>query len=331
MTSSPEDLHHRSPVLMASRARHGDDDGAAGEASNHKLPALDVGASGRRAGGRRELDSKNRKAQQQEEELTGNTTVLAVVFVVSIVLMYTAFANLPQLSAEEYEHVKFPRNVQDLRDLNDFLQRYRERHYWPVLSGFCIVYIFLQAFAIPGAIFLSILAGPLFGIYTGLFIVSCVATSGAAICYMMSYYLGRGLVQRCFPTMLAKFRQKIALHRHNLFFYLLFLRVSPLLPNWFISVSSPILNVPLRHFVGATLIGLIPANYIHVTTGMTLSRLQSVHESTMNVRAILTLFFIAFLALIPTFFRRKFEEFDSKLEKKGASAAVELDDRTVVN
>jgi uncharacterized membrane protein YdjX (TVP38/TMEM64 family) len=45
-------------------------------------------------------------------------------------------------------------------------------------------------------------------------------------------------------------------NRHNLVFYLLFLRVSPLLPNWFINIASPVIGVPLKDFVIATLIGV---------------------------------------------------------------------------
>ena len=49
---------------------------------------------------------------------------------------------------------------------------------------------------------------------------------------------------------------QIELRRDNLFSYLLFLRISPLLPNWFINIASPILSVPFPHFFFATLIGV---------------------------------------------------------------------------
>ena len=101
------------------------------------------------------------------------------------------------------------------------------------------------------------LAGPLFGVWRGLLLVSLVATTGSSICYLVSYYLGRGLVERCFPAMLARLRNMVARRGagSNLFFYLLFLRISPLLPNWFISLASPILDIPLSTFAAATFIG----------------------------------------------------------------------------
>jgi uncharacterized membrane protein YdjX (TVP38/TMEM64 family) len=245
-----------------------------------------------------------------------HSRALLALFILAIALMITLFSNKPELSATDlvqYEALKFPpRSVDDLRALSDFLSSYRDQHFSFVLAGFCALYIFLQMFAIPGAIFLSILAGPLFGVGLGLLIVSIVATTGASMCFLMSHYLARGVVQRCLPGLLANFRSKIQQHRHNLFFYLLFLRVSPLLPNWFISVASPILHIPLLHFFMATLIGLMPANYLHVTTGLTLSQLQSINEATVNKKAIATLFVVAFLALLPTLFRKKFDELDAK-------------------
>ena len=170
----------------------------------------------------------------------------------------------------------------------------------------------LQAFAIPGAIFLSVLAGPLFGVWRGLLIVSAVATTGSSICYGISSALGRGLVERCFPSMLARLRGMVSSHRSNLFFYLLFLRISPLLPNWFISVASPILGIPLRHFVAATFLGLMPANYLHVTTGVGLMELEqgatdAEGKSPVNLRALGFLFCVAFLALLPTLCKKQFE------------------------
>lgn len=236
---------------------------------------------------------------------------LVVMFSLSIFLMWWTFASFPAVSEHELEDIKFPRNMDDLRALYAVLSRYRDQNYWSVLSGFSCAYIFLQCFAIPGAIFLSVLAGPLFGVYTGLVIVSTVATVGGAMCYLTSFYLGRNLVQRCFPTQLEMFREKIREQQDNLFFYLLFLRISPLLPNWFISVSSPILNVPLHKFVLATAIGLVPANYIHVNTGMQLEQLQSANG--INLASVLALFGIAFLALIPTLFKKRFQEMEGRM------------------
>lgn len=190
------------------------------------------------------------------------------------------------------------------------------------MGFFAAVYIFLQAFAVPGAIFLSILAGPLFGVARGLFVVSLVATSGSSICYMLSKTLGGPIIRRRFPALLERFRGMVQGHRDNLFFYMLFLRISPILPNWFVSVSSPLLNVPLHVFAGATFIGLMPGNYLHVTTGMGLSSLAG-DGPMLNMTAVLTLFAVAFLALIPVLCKSRLEAMGFGSGSGGMGAGAE--------
>ena len=47
-------------------------------------------------------------------------------------------------------------------------------------------------------------------------------------------------------------------HRDNMTSYILFLRITPFLPNWFINVVSPVINVPLWTFFFATVLGKLP-------------------------------------------------------------------------
>ena len=184
------------------------------------------------------------------------------------------------------------------------LLRYKNDHFSTVLVGFVSLYLFMQSFAIPGCLVLSVLAGALFGVPTGLLIVSCVASCGATGCYLLSRTLAGPLVARTFPDKLATFRGMIQRNRHNLFFYLLFLRATPFMPNWFINLSSPLLEVPIAHFFFATLFGLIPANFFHVTTGNTLREVQSSGVgAVVDWRMLLAMVGMGCLALVPTLFR----------------------------
>lgn len=44
-------------------------------------------------------------------------------------------------------------------------------------------------------------------------------------------------------------------NRSCLFFFLLFLRLFPMTPNWFLNLSAPILNIPISQFFLSVLIG----------------------------------------------------------------------------
>jgi uncharacterized membrane protein YdjX (TVP38/TMEM64 family) len=143
---------------------------------------------------------------------------------------------------------------------------YKETHFTAMTAGFICLYLFMQTFAIPGTIFLSVLAGSLFDIPYGLLIVTCVSSAGATCCYYLSARF-HGFVVSTFSTKLNQFREMISGHEKDLFYYLLFLRMTPFIPNWFINVASPHLRIPVTTFFTATLFGLVPANLLHVISG----------------------------------------------------------------
>jgi len=55
--------------------------------------------------------------------------------------------------------------------------------------------------------------------------------------------------------MLGKFYKKIQNNKEHTFFYMLFLRLTPLVPNWFVNIGSPIVGIPIRNFFLGTLFG----------------------------------------------------------------------------
>ncbi|OQR80926.1 SNARE associated Golgi protein [Thraustotheca clavata] len=191
---------------------------------------------------------------------------------------------------------------------------YQELHANFVLTSFIVVYVTLQTFAIPGPIILSILSGALYPFLFAQILVAACATTGASLCFLLSHFLGRSLVQRSIPTMIANFKEKIAQNRGNLFYYLLFLRLTPLLPNWFVNVASPLVDVPFGHFVLATFIGLMPANFIHISTGATLN--NATEAGSNNFVNFAILFSLQFVALLPTLFKSKLQALDDQKQTK---------------
>jgi len=117
---------------------------------------------------------------------------------------------------------------------------------------------------IPGTIFMSLLAGALFGVIKGGILVVFTATAGASSCYFVSKLIGRPIVSWLWPEKLRYFQSEIAKRKEKLLNYMLFLRITPTLPNTFINMASPIVDIPFHIFFAATLVGLIPASYITV-------------------------------------------------------------------
>lgn len=83
-------------------------------------------------------------------------------------------------------------------------------------------------------------------------------------------------MQARMPNKVAWLQRKINENRHNLLYYFMFLRLTPLVPNWFLNASSAVVGVPFHIFAGATLIGLAPYTIILVRMGLMLDSISHV-------------------------------------------------------
>lgn len=93
----------------------------------------------------------------------------------------------------------------------DNLEDYTSDYTAQVLLGYCMVYIFMQTFMIPGTVFMSLLAGALFGVFKGVALVVFTATAGASSCYFLSKLIGRPLVFSLWPDKLSFFQAQVLL------------------------------------------------------------------------------------------------------------------------
>lgn len=100
---------------------------------------------------------------------------------------------------------------------SDHLESYTSDYTAQVLVGYCVVYIFMQTFMIPGTVFMSLLAGSLFGIIKGLALVVFTATAGASSCYFLSNLIGRPLVFSLWPDKLKFFQAQVRLNSISFF------------------------------------------------------------------------------------------------------------------
>ena len=134
------------------------------------------------------------------------------------------------------------------------------------------VYLFLQTFCIPGTVVLNVAIGSLMGVGKGVPLCTVLGTLGAASCYTLSSYFGNRLVEKADLVLmksrgLPKLRSQVVKYRHDLFVYMLFLRLTPVLPNWLVNLASPVVGVPIREFAAATFLGILPQTYLAVRFG----------------------------------------------------------------
>jgi len=116
----------------------------------------------------------------------------------------------------------------------------------------------------------------------------------------LSFLFGRPFLEYYFPDKSKFFGEQVEKHRRNLFNYFLFLRFSPLLPNWFVNIASPVFHIPFHIFWFGTFIGVSAQSFIAVKAGLTLQDINDPRDI-LDIRAFATLFGLAFLSLLPTF------------------------------
>uniref|UniRef100_A0A0C9S7L2 TSA: Wollemia nobilis Ref_Wollemi_Transcript_8241_1363 transcribed RNA sequence n=1 Tax=Wollemia nobilis TaxID=56998 RepID=A0A0C9S7L2_9CONI len=225
---------------------------------------------------------------------------LISIFCVFLLGLLCIYLMMPD---SEFQFLKLPQTVEDLQILKNHLASYTKDYTAQVILGYCATYIFMQTFMIPGTIFMSLLAGALFGVVRGLVLVVSTATAGASSCYFLSKLIGRPIALCMWPDKLRFFRAEVAKRRENLLNYMLFLRITPTLPNTFINVASPIVDVPYHIFFLATIFGLIPAAFVTVRAGLALGDLKSLGDL-YDTKTICTLFFIGLMSIVPTLVTR---------------------------
>ncbi|KAF2981782.1 hypothetical protein EK904_014125 [Melospiza melodia maxima] len=135
----------------------------------------------------------------------------------------------------------------------------------------------------------------------GLVLCSVLTSVGATFCYLLSAAFGKQLIVYFFPEKVALLQGKVEENRSCLFFFLLFLRLFPMTPNWFLNLSAPILNIPLSQFFLSVLIGAI------------LSQITSL-DAIFSWDTLLKLLAMAVAALIPGTLIKRYSKKHLKLD-----------------
>lgn len=131
-----------------------------------------------------------------------------------------------------------------------------DAHAVAAVAVFMTAYVVVVALSIPGAVFLTVSGGILFGTLVGASATVVAATTGATIIFLVARSAcGEGLLRRAGPL-----AGKIAAgFRADAFSYLLFLRLVPAVPFFLVNLAPALVGVKLSTFVTATFIGIIPA------------------------------------------------------------------------
>ncbi|KAL4066757.1 hypothetical protein J3A83DRAFT_4098546 [Scleroderma citrinum] len=205
---------------------------------------------------------------------------MAAVFLLSTILLGSIlWLALPTLDESDRPTLHIPKSFDDLKALNGLLSKYRNIYPYRIVICYVITYLFLQAFSLPGSMYLSILGGAVWGVPRALPLAcTCVAT-GASLCYLISAAFGPALLTvPKWKRRLDKWSHKLASQKENIISFLIVLRIAPLPPHWVINVICPHVGIGLVPFWISTWLGVFGVTVIHTTIGRGLDEMTSADD-----------------------------------------------------
>jgi len=187
------------------------------------------------------------------------TVILALIFL-ALILFFALKVDHDLL----FEHLKA--SAQHFEDIY-------ARHPVALLTGYFVVSVLVASLGLPGTfILLALAGGAFFGFTAGALVFSFASSLGATLACAASRYVVRGVVARRFGDRLAKIDNGI---RREGAFYLLSLRLIPVIPFFLVNVLMGLTSMGLGRFYGVSQLGMLPVTLVYVNAGNQLAHLAS--------------------------------------------------------
>ena len=154
-------------------------------------------------------------------------------------------------------------------------------HLFAALAAFFAVEVVLIALSAPIGIWLTVLAGFLFGTWLGTAVVNAGSTLGAILAFLLARYMFADALRRAAANRPWLARPLAAIDRgfqeHGAY-YLLLLRLTPVFPFWALNLGLGLTRVRLVTYWWATQLGTLPMTLVAANAGASLAEITSFRE-----------------------------------------------------
>jgi pyruvate/2-oxoglutarate dehydrogenase complex dihydrolipoamide dehydrogenase (E3) component/uncharacterized membrane protein YdjX (TVP38/TMEM64 family) len=140
---------------------------------------------------------------------------------------------------------------------------------------FILLYALVTGLALPFAVPLSLIAGGVFGLGLGTVLVSFGSTGGAVLAFLAARHLVRDKVVSRFGPKLTAIEDGLT---KDGVFYLLTLRLIPVVPYTVTNLLMGLTRLPLWKYWLASQAGMLPATLVYVNAGTQLGKLDNLSE-----------------------------------------------------
>ena len=137
---------------------------------------------------------------------------------------------------------------------------------------FFIIYVVVTGLSLPGAAIMTLVAGAIFGLFSGVIIVSFASTLGATIAFLASRYLLRDSIQRQFGDKLKTINEGV---EKDGAFYLFTLRLVPAFPFFVINLLMGLTPIRTTTYFLVSQIGMLAGTIVFVNAGTQIAQIDS--------------------------------------------------------
>jgi dihydrolipoamide dehydrogenase len=156
------------------------------------------------------------------------------------------------------------------------------------------LYVVVTGASLPGAAVLTLAGGAIFGLVTGVILISFASTIGASIAFLVSRYLFRDSVQSRFGSSLKSINEGIDKDGP---FYLFALRLVPAFPFFVINLVMGLTRLRLWTFFWVSQLGMFAGTVVYVNAGTQLAQIESA-SGIFNTGIVLSFLLLAMLPFI---------------------------------
>ena len=197
-------------------------------------------------------------------------------------------------------------SLEALSENREALVEWRDRNLLTASLAYVAIYVVAVAFSVPGAIWLTLAGGFLFGTVLAAGLTVFSATIGATLIFLAARSsLGAMLHERAGPW-LGRIDDEVAKGEIS---FLLVMRLIPVIPFFIANLAPAFVNVRLSTFIWTTFIGIAPATAVISSVGSGLGEvLDRGGEPDIGVvfepHILLPLLGLAALAALPVILRK---------------------------
>lgn len=137
---------------------------------------------------------------------------------------------------------------------------------------FFAIYVLVTGLSLPGAAIMTLAGGALFGLTTGLVLISFASSIGATLAFLFSRFLLRDSIQKRFKQQLSSINSGIEKEGA---FYLFTLRLVPVFPFFVINLGMGLTPIKTWTFYWVSQVGMLAGTAVFVNAGTQLGQLDS--------------------------------------------------------